>query len=85
MYGKEKDFKAFESVIARNRSRLDTLVKNDRKAIREFFYQRRNRISPAISSLYDQYLKMNKQYAGVNSYNDVVGWLIAYQKKYGKL
>jgi hypothetical protein len=85
MYGKEKDFKAFESVIAQNRSRLDTLVKNDRKAIREFFYQRRNRISPAISSLYDQYLKMNKQYAGVNSYNDVVGWLIAYQKKYGKL
>lgn len=85
IYSKEKDFKSFESVIVQNRNRLDTLVKKDRKAIREFFYKRRNNISPAISSLYDQYLKMNKQSEGVNSYNEVVGWLIAYQKKYGKL
>lgn len=85
LYGKEKDFKAFESVIKQNRIRLDTLVKKDRREIREFFNKRRNRISPAVSNLYDQYLKMNKQLQGVNSYNEVIGWLIAYQKKYGKL
>ena len=85
LYGKEKDFKQFEKVIKENRARLDTLVKKDRKEIREFFNKRRNRISPAVSSLYDQYLKMNKQLEGVNSYDEVVGWLIAYQKKYGKL
>ncbi|MBI2282190.1 MAG: DUF3810 domain-containing protein [Bacteroidetes bacterium] len=85
MYGKEKDYSQFEAMILQNRSLLDTLVKRDRKEIREFFYKRRNRISPAVSGLYDQYLKLNKQTEGVNSYNEVVGWLIAYQKKYGKL
>ena len=35
--------------------------------------------------MYDQYLKMNKQLAGINSYNEVIGWLLAYQKKYGKI
>jgi hypothetical protein len=85
LYGKEKDFKQFEQVIKQNRMRLDTLVKQDRRAIREFFNKRKNRISPAVSNLYDQYLKMNKQSEGVNSYNEVIGWLIAYQKKYGRL
>jgi len=85
LYGKEKDFKAFENIIQYNRSHLDSLVKKDRREIREFFSKRRNRISPAVSGLYDQYLKMNKQLEGVNSYNEVISWLIAYQKKYGKL
>lgn len=85
MYGKEKDYRQFEAMILQNRTKLDTLVKKDRKEIREFFYKRRNRISPAVSGLYDQYLKLNKQTEGVNSYNEVVGWLIAYRKKYGKL
>ena len=85
MYGKEKDFKSFQSIIKQNSDCLDTLVKKDRREIREFFNKRRNRISPAVSSLYDQYLKMNKQLQGVNSYDEVVGWLIAYEKKYGKL
>lgn len=85
MYAKEKDFTAFESVIKDNRVKLDTLVKKDRREIREFFYKRRNRISPAMSGLYDQYLKLNKQMEGINSYNEVVGWLIAYREKYGKI
>ncbi len=85
LYGKEKDFKAFENVFEYNRTHLDSLVKKDRKEIRTFFYKRRNRISPAISSMYDQYLKMNKQLAGINSYDEVIGWLMAYRKKYGRL
>ena len=85
LYGKEKDFKNFAAVIKQNRDRLDTLVKKDRREIREFFTKRKNRISPAVTSLYDQYLKLNQQAQGVNSYNEVIGWLIAYQKKYGKL
>jgi hypothetical protein len=82
LYGKQNDFKKFAYVLQQNRERLDTLVKKDRREIREFFQQRKNRISPAVSSLYDQYLKLNKQLQGVNSYNEVIGWLLAYQKKY---
>ena len=85
LFGKEKDFKKFESVFKENRDCLDTLVKKDRREIRDFFNQRKNRISPTVSSLYDQYLKMNKQLKGVESYNEVIGWMIGYQKKFGKL
>lgn len=85
MYGRENDFKTFETVLKQNREYMDSLVKKDRREVREFFFKRRNSISPAMSSLYDQYLKLNKQLEGVNSYNEVVGWLIAYRKKYGKL
>jgi hypothetical protein len=85
MYGKNGDRKIFDSVVQYNRSHLDTLVKKERREVREFFHKRRNRISPAVSSMYDQYLKMNKQNKGIESYNEVIGWLISYQKKYGKL
>jgi len=85
MYGKGSDYKAFENVVLYNKTHLDTLVKKDRREVRDFFNKRRNRISPAISGLYDQYLKMNKQTKGINSYNEVIGWLLSYQKKYGKL
>ncbi len=85
LYGQGKDFKAFEAVIKQNRARLDTLVKKDRREIREFFNKRRNKISPAVSGLYDQYLKLNQQPEGIRSYDEVLGWLIAYRKKYGKL
>jgi hypothetical protein len=85
LFSAEGDFKKVDSIARSNRLNMDTLVKKDRRAIREFFAKRRNRISPAVSSLYDQYLKMNQQAKGIQSYDEVVGWLIAYQKKYGKL
>ncbi len=85
LYGKENDYQSFEKIIKQNRECMDTLVKKDRKEIREFFFKRKNRISPAVGSIYDQYLKLNKQTEGLNSYNEVIGLLLAYQKKYGKL
>lgn len=85
LYSKEKDLKGFDSLIKFNRSYLDTLVKKDRKEIRQFFLKRKNNISPAFNSLYDQYLKLNKQSGGIQSYDDVLGWLIAYRKRVGKI
>lgn len=79
LYAKE-DFSKFEQVVQQNKSRMDSLVRKDRKEIREFFYERRNVISPISNDLYDQFLKINKQYAGINSYNEVISWLISYQK-----
>ncbi len=85
LYGKEKDFPAFENMLKFNKTYLDSLVRKDRKEIRQFFQKRKNNISPAFGSLYDQYLKLNKQTAGINSYDDVISWLIAYKKKFGKI
>ena len=81
----DRDTSGLKNVIIQNRKNLDSLVKNDRKKIRQFFFKRQNNISPIASNIYDQYLKMNKQMAGINSYNEVIGWLLAYRKKYGKL
>lgn len=67
-----------------NRQRLDTLVKLDRKAIRRYFQQRTHEITPAFTQVYSQYLKANGQASGMLSYSEVLGWLIAYQKKYGE-
>ena len=80
-----KNFPAFEQMIKFNRSYLDSLVRKDRKEIRQFFQKRKNNISPAFNSMYDQYLKLNKQPAGIDSYDDVIAWLIAYKKKFGKI
>lgn len=79
------DSTRFGEIIVQNRTRLDPLVRKDRKEIREFFQQRRNNIAPTINDLYDQYLKFNNQDAGVRSYNEVIGLLIAYLKKYEKI
>lgn len=64
---------------------LDSLVRKDLKDIRTFFAKKRNHVAPVMSQLYSGYLKANQQSRGVESYNDVVGLLIAYRKKYGKL
>jgi hypothetical protein len=82
-YAKDSSFKALEQVMLYNKSHIDTLVKKDRKEIRQFFLQRRNKIAPVSAGLYDQYLKWNKQLAGINSYDEVIGWLIAYKKVKG--
>ncbi len=36
-----------------------------------------------IDWAYDHYLKLNNQPHGKETYNEVVGWIIAYAKKYG--
>jgi hypothetical protein len=56
--------------------------KTDRKLVRAFFKRYQNPVEPIISWVYDKYLKVNDQPSGKQSYNEVVGWLIAYRKKY---
>lgn len=85
LYSTDSDFRRFEKVIQQNKARMDTLVRLDRKMIKQFFDKRRNNVAPVVSTLYDQYLRMNKQFAGIGSYDLVVKWLIAYKAKYGKI
>lgn len=69
----------FENIVKENSSRLDTLVKKDRKEIRDFFSERKNAISPISNELYDQFLKLQQQSQGIRSYNEIIGWYIIYQ------
>lgn len=65
-------------------STLHPQVIKDIQNYRAFYKKYRNPIEPIISWGYGYFLKANNQPKGRESYNDVVNWLIAYYKKYGK-
>lgn len=75
-----------DSVAAKNNyKRLDTLVKKDEQELKAYLRKSDNAIEPIIMKFYDRYLKANQQIKGVKSYNEVIGWLIAYYNKYGSI
>jgi len=75
-----------DSLAARsNYKLLDTLVKKDIQDYKRFLLAHQNPIEPYIDKLYGKYLQANNQPKGLETYDEVVGWLIAYTKKYGSL
>lgn len=58
-------------------------VKKDLAALKIFYAHYENPLEPYIRKLYGQYLKANEQPSGMQSYNEVMAFLIAYYKKYG--
>jgi len=81
LLAQQKDSVRFMGAVAQNRARLDTLVKQDRKAVRNFFNRHRSSVAPIMSGVYEQYLFLNKQNAGLKSYDEVIGWLVALKQK----
>lgn len=65
-------------------SLLHPTVIKDLKIYKAFYEKYRSPIQPVINWIYGNYLKANNQPAGNRSYSEVVRWLIAYYKKYGK-
>lgn len=63
--------------------KLHPQVKKDDAELRAYLLKSANILEPVIASFYDEYLKMNNQPEGKMTYNQVIAWLIAYQKKYG--
>ncbi len=75
-----------DSTAARNNyKQLDTLVKADLKTYRRFINSYKNPLEPLVTDLYGNYLKANNQPEGMETYNEVISWLILYRMKYGKL
>jgi hypothetical protein len=58
-------------------------VKKDIIALQQFFDAYENPIEPYIRKLYGQYLRANEQPSGMQSYSEVMAFLVAYYKKYG--
>jgi len=63
---------------------LSPMVRRDRRIFREYILGKQNSVEPIIKNVYDQYLKANKQKTGIDSYDEVVGWVIAYRRVNGK-
>jgi hypothetical protein len=62
---------------------LHPQVKEDIETLILYYKRSENQLEPYFARFYDQYLKMNRQPKGTRTYNEVVAWMIAYQKKYG--
>jgi hypothetical protein len=65
-------------------STLHRLVKRDRNEYINYLFKHENSVAPVMLKVYDRYLKMNNQPKGQYTYNEVVTWLIAYYKKFGR-
>ena len=66
------------------REQLRPSVREDYKNLRKFFDRYENPFEPYIRLMYGRYLKANNQPAGIKSYDQVIAWLVAYQRKYGE-
>ena len=72
------DYALWKKIVERNKSMLSTQVLADRKKIRAFFVVRQNERIPGSDKLYDQFLQWNNQAKGLESYDDVIRWVLAY-------
>ena len=66
-------------------NQLNPAVKNDIKYLRDFVKQHANPVERIIDRVYSQFLKANEQPSGRVSYSEVIVWVIAYYKKYGRI
>lgn len=76
----------FNSAEAKKMS--DQLIPEVRKDIeewRQFSLKYKNPVEPVFRWLYGKFLKINDQPQGMLTYNEVIGNLIDYYKKYGKI
>jgi hypothetical protein len=80
LIAKTGNFEKWKTIVNRNKSKLDPKVIADRKKIKDFFIQRQHLLLPASTSLYDQFLQWNKQSKGIKSYDEVLLWVLAYNK-----
>ena len=60
------------------------ILRKDFRNLQEFYRKYENPFEPYIRRLYGKYLKANEQPQGLMSYNEVIAWLVAYYKKYGR-
>jgi hypothetical protein len=73
-----------DSLLARGYiDSLPAYYRSDRKLQRQFIMEHQSFLQPMLDATYTLYLQGNNQPQGLESYNKVVAWLIAYGKKYG--
>jgi hypothetical protein len=74
------DQKMFMNIIERNKKLMSPKVLADRKIIRNFFTIKQALQFPGSAQAYDQFLQWNHQKNGIQSYNDVLLWALAYKR-----
>lgn len=75
-----------DSALAKSlHQKLPVVARKDLRELRAFYAKYENPIEPVIRLLYGNYLKANEQPQGILSYDEVIAWVIAYYRKYGRI
>lgn len=82
----QRNLYSVDSMAAKSFSKkLLPSVRDDLAEWKKFNEQHQSPLEPVFTWMYGKYLTNNEQPAGVLSYDEVTGFLIAYYKKFGKL
>ncbi len=85
LYAQRNLFRTDSASVKYFAKKLNPAIRKDLNDLRKFNEQHRNPIEPVIAWIYGNYLKNNQQPSGVQSYDEVLGLLIAYYKKFGSI
>lgn len=79
------DLRRSDSLVARRyHAAAPPQVRRDLAELSAYLDRSQNPVEPYMARIYDAYLRWNNQPKGKMSYNEVVAWVVAYGKKYGK-
>ncbi len=84
LYAAKELYMRDSALLVPLRESLRPAIRKDYRDLRAFYKKYENPFEPLISRLYGNFLKANQQPQGMMSYNAVIAWLIAYEKKYGR-
>lgn len=82
-YALREMYRRDTTVAIQWRDKMPGILKKDRKELRDYYRSKQNPAQPLLDWVYNNYLLRTNQPEGLQSYNRVVAWLIAYGKKYG--
>jgi hypothetical protein len=81
----------FACRLTPNKDLTETIRKNihprvqwDNRDLQMYLLRNRNFVEPFMTGMYDRYLKLNNQPKGKATYNEVIAYMVAYMKKFGK-
>lgn len=85
LYAQKNLYQADSNQAKHFSSQLLPQVKDDLKELKAFYAAHRSPLEPFFKWLYEKYLENNQQPAGLLTYDEVTGFLIAYHKKFGRI
>lgn len=75
------DYNLYKAIVSRNKNLLNPTVIADRMEIKSFFQKKQAKQIKGSEEMYNQFLIWNKQQKGIESYQDVLLWVLSYQSK----
>lgn len=85
LYANRSLYAADSTVSKAYREMLSPSVKKDIEELRDFNRRHRSIMAPVLRLIYGKYLESNQQPKGLDSYDEVTSFIIAYFKKFGKI